>query len=84
MGEIIYITNVVYETAHGNSVALLGNLAQLDDPNASFQILHLAATTRLNFILKALSLVLAKVEPMEYDSSVEPVLAAIVSRFALL
>lgn len=70
-GEVSYVTSAVHEAAHGESAPLLREIAQMDDPQARFQIMRLSAVRRLNFHLRALPPALTKAVATDYDSLVE-------------
>ena len=67
------------EAMRGEPTELLRSLAQMEDSQASFQILRLSAATRMNFLLRTLPPDVVQESVREFDALAEEKLAAIVA-----
>ena len=79
VGSAEYQRQQVLEAMRGEPTELLRSLAQMEDSQASFQILRLSAATRMNFLLRTLPPDVVQESAREFDALVEETLAAIVA-----
>ena len=79
VGHPEYVKAQVGRVVHGEPAELCYHLAQMEDAQASFQILRLSAATRMHSLLRALPPSVTKEAAKEFDSLLEWTLASIVN-----
>ena len=78
VGSEDYQRRHVSETMNGEPAELLRALTEMEDTQASFQILRLSAATRMNFLLRTLPPHITRTAAKEFDTLVEWALASII------